>query len=58
MPTVLVSIDPKTKMCNRYDGKRLTDSYVVETDITPVKVALMRDFPTDTGEPVGDKSVE
>lgn len=45
MKPTLVSIDTKTKIMRRYEGRQLVDMALVESEITPAKVDAMREMP-------------
>lgn len=45
MKPTLVSIDTRTKIMRRYEGRLLVDQALVESEVTPEKVAAMREMP-------------
>lgn len=48
---VLLAIDFKTKMCDRWAGRNHTHAFQVESDITQEKVDTMRQQPDGAGQP-------
>ena len=45
MKPTLVSIDTRTKILRRYEGRLLVDQALVESEVTPAKVEAMREMP-------------